>query len=470
MRQEELSAALAAICGGDYVQAGDGIDSALLTDWTHSAGGVARAAVFPATVAEVAAILTLCNTQRIPVIPQGGNTGMCGGAVPLTGCAAEANGVILALRRLCAVRALDTAGRTITVEAGCILEKVQAAAAAQGLFFPLTLGAKGSCQLGGNLATNAGGLNVLRYGCARDLCLGVEAVLADGRVLNGLSLLHKNTAGYDLRHLLIGSEGTLAVITAATLKLFPPPRVALTAWVMPPSPQKAMALLSRIQYTLPTALVAFEMLPARMLSLLATYQPALRLPFRGVPPPWLVLLEAADVERAEIEEVLLAALNEGLADDVVIAHSEGERAAFWRVREEAPLIQARHGGWLRSDVALPPAGLADFIDEIERRLTAVCEGLYLIGFGHLGDGNLHVSARPLDKNPAEEPVLAEQIKQVLYDCVADYGGTFSAEHGIGQLKTALLPKYKDAAALALMYDIKRALDKNNILNPGKVLS
>ena len=402
------------------------------------------------------------------MIPQGGNTGMSGGAVPLPD---GGDAVILSLRRLNKVRALDTTARTMTVEAGCILENIHTAAAEQGLYFPLTLGAKGSCQIGGNLSTNAGGLNVLRYGNTRNLCLGVEAVLADGRVFNGLSLLYKDNTGYDLRNLLVGSEGTLAVITAATLRLFPPPQIALTAWVTPPSPHQAVALLQHIQRWRADALIAFEMLPAPMLKLIAAEQPDMRFPYpnRDAPPPWLVLIEAADVDRDEMQEVLLQGCEQGLVEDAVIAANERERLDFWRVREEAPILQERRGDWLRSDVALPLAGLADFIVDIEQRLTAVCDGLYLIGFGHIGDGNLHISARPLDEEPKAQPQLSQQIMQTLYDCVAEYGGTFSAEHGIGQQKTDLLPKYKDEAALAMMYAIKQALDKHHILNPGKVL-
>ncbi|MCH9704857.1 MAG: FAD-binding oxidoreductase [Proteobacteria bacterium] len=464
---KEFIQKLTAICGSDYVKSGAGLEESLLTDWTHSVRGTALAAVFPANTAEVAQVLTLCHQQRVSVTIQGGNTGMSAGGIPAA--AGDSNGIILALRRLNKIRAIDQQARTMTVEAGCILETLRQHAAAAQLFFPLSLGAKGSCQIGGNLATNAGGLNVLRYGSTRHLCLGIEAVLADGRIFSGLSGLHKNNSGYDLKELIIGSEGTLAVITAATLKLFPPPQNPVTAWVEVPSPQAALALMNLIQQHSNNALAAFEMLPAEIFKIIARHQPQTTLPHQNDIPTWTVLLETTDTDSEHVHALLMQALEEKLANNIQLATSETQRAMFWQVREEAPLILARHGKWLRHDIALPVAALPAFIAEVEQRLRAVCDGLYIIGFGHLGDGNLHLSVRPLDADPQEHPELSTQLSRAVYDCVAAYDGSFSAEHGIGQLKVELLERYKDPTALAMMQAIKQALDPHYLLNPGKVL-
>lgn len=464
MDSARLLTDLAAICGSDYVQPAAALGDDLLCDWTNTVRGAARAAVFPQNIQEVAALLAFCNEHALGITIQGGNTGMSGGATP------PANGetILLSLRRMNSIRSLDETGRTMVAEAGCILENVRQHAEAHGLYFPLSLGAKGSCQIGGNLATNAGGLNVLRYGNARSLCLGIEAVLADGRILSELSGLHKNNTGYDLKNLLIGSEGTLAVITAATLKLFPPPQIALTAWAVPSSPQAALQLMNFIQQRSGNALVAYEMMPGLMLELIARLVPELALP-HNPPPPWSVLLEAADVPVQHMQEILTEAMEQGLAQDMIIAASETQRATFWRIREDAPLILARHGRWYRTDIALPLAALPAFIDEIRRRLFAVSEGVYIIGFGHIGDGNLHLNVRPGDRDPQDNPELTAQIKDTIYGCLAEYGGSFSAEHGIGQLKTAIMQRYKDPTAYAVMQGIKRTLDPNGVLNPGKVL-
>lgn len=465
----QIAEGLAAHVGAAQVRVGEALDDSLLADWTHTVRGAAAAAVFPATVQEVSQVLAFCNAHRIGVVPQGGNTGMSGGGVPLpdgdgSGC------IILSLRRLNRVREVNAAARTMTVEAGCILESIHAKAAEAGLFFPLSLGAKGSCQIGGNLATNAGGLNVLRYGSMRDLCLGVEAVCADGRVLGGLSGLHKDNSGYDLRHLLIGSEGTLAVFTAAVLKLFAPPQVALTAWALPPSPAAAVELLNFIQRESGDALAAFELLPAELLQLITQHKPQLPLPPSVAGAPWAVLLEAVDADAERMQQILLAAVQRGLvSEEIVLAMSEQQRADFWQVREETPIVTAAHGRWYRADVALPRSALAAFIDELRARLQAVCAGRYILGFGHAGDGNLHIALRPHDEDPQQHPQRMEELQRALYDCVADYGGTFSAEHGIGQFKTGIMRRYKDAVALDIMRGIKAALDKNGILNPGKGL-
>lgn len=464
MKGEGLAAALRGVGGGVRVCAP--APEAVLVDWTGGVRGTAAAVVFPRSVAQVAAVVRWCDANRVAVTVQGGNTGMSGGAVPEEG----GEGIVLNLRDLKAVREVDAVARTMTVEAGCVLDEVRETAAAHGLFFPLALGARGSCQIGGNLATNAGGLNVLRYGNARDLCLGVEAVLADGRVLHGLSPLRKNNSGYDLRHLLIGSEGTLAVITAAALRLLTPPRVVATAWAVVPSPRAGLELMNFLQGAGGAALVAFEMMPGVMFETMARVQPDLVLPYASPAPAWAVLLEAADGDGEAFLAALAAAMERGLAGEVLPAMSESQRAAFWRVREEAPLAMARHGKWLRADVALPIAALPAFIDEVRERLAAVCDGVYVVGFGHLGDGNLHVSARPLDADPQVYPELTARLKTAVYDCVARYGGTFSAEHGIGRIKTDVMRRYKDPVALELMRGMKAVWDKNGTLNGGVLLA
>lgn len=461
-----LLADLREVCGADaaVISGGDASEK-YTTDWTKLAPGRAAAVVLPRNVAAVRRVLAHCNARRIGVVAQGGHTGMSGGATP-DGSGAQ---VVLAMERMNAVREVDEVGRAMTVEAGCLLETAQAAASDAGLFFPLNLGARGSCQVGGNLATNAGGVNVLRYGNARDLCLGVEAALADGRVLNLLSPLRKDNSGYDLRNLIIGSEGTLAVITAATLKLFAPAPPCLTAMVSLPSVAAALRVAGRLEGF---ELSAAELMPRSVLR--AAQSGGAGLPVPDADAPFTLLVEVCG-DAAAAAEVLTDAIAAVEAADgwraralAAEAGDSARRAAFWRLREEIPLYLARRGRWRRADVALPLRHLADFVGEMESALPRICRGEYILGFGHVGDGNLHISLRPYDDDPDSHPRAAAALLECVYDKVASYGGTFSAEHGVGQFKTAALARYKDAAALGAMRAIKTALDPNNILNPGKV--
>lgn len=459
-------AELQRICGTANVLVGDAVGDRYNHDWTQTAQGRARAVVAPANTAEVSQVLAACHQHRQPVVVQGGHTGMCGGATP------DASGtqIILAMHRLNQVRQIDRTGQTITVEAGCILENVQQAAADAGLYFPLNLGARGSCQIGGNLATNAGGLNVLCYGSTRDLCLGVEAVLADGRVLNLLAAVRKNNFGYDIKNLLIGSEGTLGVITAATFRLFAPTQPVLTAWVAVESIADSIEMMQRFQQQ--GTLAACEIIPQHVAAIIRQHHPTAPLPAGD--HPFMLLLEvvaahANEDNAAVAEAVLMDGIEQGVVRDAVVAQSESQRQQFWAVREEVPLLLARQGRWKRADVAVPLQHFATFVSELEVQLPQICAGRYILGFGHLGDGNLHIAIRPHDADPADYPDQTEALMTAVYEKVLACGGSLSAEHGVGQFKKHLFARYKDPAALATMQAIKHALDPHNILNPHHTL-
>lgn len=430
--------------------------------------GRALALALPRDVEQVSRLLALCNALRIPVVPQGGNTGYCGAATP------DESGrqLVLSLRRLNAVRHVDPLNASMVVEAGCILADVQRAAATVGRFFPLSLGAEGSCQIGGNLATNAGGVNVVRYGMTRDLVLGLEVVLADGRVLSNLTALRKDNTGYDLRHLFVGSEGTLGVITAASLKLFAPQSTVSTAFVAVPSPAAAVELLDRLRTTSQDAVSSFELVPESAVQLVMRYVANARAPL-ATQSPWFVLIEwlAGDLASA-----LESALEAGLITDAVLAQNDRERRDFWYLREHIPEGQRRHGASLKHDVSVPIDRLPAFIDEATCRIEALISDTLLVCYGHVGDGNLHfnISARVADADGRGESSAAllaceEPIKRALHDLVADYQGSLSAEHGIGRLKVQELERYASPVELELMRAIKRSFDPNGILNPGKVL-
>ena len=430
-------------------------------DWLGQRRGSPLAVVFPQNTQQVSDLLRYCNEHRIGIIPQGGNTSYSAGAV------ADASGsqVIIAMEKMNRIRSIDPRARTMTAEAGCILETLHHAVEAQGLYFPLRLGSKGSCQIGGNLATNAGGLNVIRYGNTRDLCLGIEAVLPSGEVIHGLSGLHKNNAGYDLRHLLIGSEGTLGVITAATLKLTALPQPALTAWIAVSSVEVALMLLDHCATQLPDSIGTFEIVPRTALELAHRYQPHLVRPFGDDLPPLGLLVEIAHSQiTPEDAQAVLFEVHDRL-DDIIIAMNEEQRNQFWALRESIPLANQKHGKWIRADIALPHSTLPDFIRDCARELQAAGPMLLQLENGHLGDGNLHVNIRPRDEDPAQNPELSRQIADIVYQCVQKHGGTFSAEHGIGQAKVDLLKKYGDAASIEAMRAIKNALDPNGIMNP-----
>ena len=448
-------------------------------DWRQRAQGRALAVARPGSTEQVAAVLRACAAHGVSVVPQGGNTGLAVGSVP-----DDSGGqVVLSLRRLDRVRALDAANLTLTVEAGCILQNVQDAAAQAGLLFPLSLAAEGSCTIGGNLATNAGGTQVLRYGNARELCLGLEVVTPQGEVWDGLSGLRKDNTGYDLRDLLIGSEGTLGVITAATLKLFPQPAARLTAWAAVPSLQAAVDLLGLAHRHLGAGLTGFEVMNPFALSLVHKHYPQQRVPFLAdtsagsAGAAFFVLLENSDHEseahaRALFERLLEAALETGCVGDAVVAESLAQAKGLWHIRESIPLAQAEEGLNIKHDISLPVSRIPDFVAETDALLARAIAGVRLVNFGHLGDGNLHYNVQAPEGGDAARFLREEEerINTLVFDAVARHGGSISAEHGIGSLKAAKLPHYKSPVAMEMMRAIKRALDPRGVMNPGRVLA
>ncbi|MFL6694399.1 MAG: FAD-binding oxidoreductase [Ramlibacter sp.] len=449
----------------------DGDLTAWEQDWRKRARGKALAVVRPGRTAEVAAVVRACAAAGVSIVPQGGNTGLVVGGVP------DESGtqVLLSLQRMTAVRGIDRENLTMTVEAGCVLQAVQEAAEGADLLFPLSLAAEGSCTIGGNLATNAGGTQVLRYGNTRELCLGLEVVTAQGDVWDGLTGLRKDNTGYDLRQLFIGSEGTLGIITAATLKLYPKPAATLTAWAAVPDMDAAVRLLQLAQGRLGSGLTGFEVMGRFALSLVGRHMPQLRVPFLQE-SPYGVLLENSDQEshehaRAQFESVLEAALEDGCATDAVVAENLAQAQQLWHVRESIPLAQAQEGLNIKHDISVPISKIPAFCAETDALLVREIPGVRLVNFGHLGDGNLHYNVQaPEGGDPAA--FLREQEERVntlVYDQVDRFGGSISAEHGIGELKADKLPHYKSAVALSLMRAVKQALDPQGILNPGRVL-
>jgi FAD/FMN-containing dehydrogenase len=441
-----------------------------LVDWRKRFTGRARAVLRPASPDEVALLVRLCGAHGVPIVPQGGNTGLCGGATP----GMEGNAALISLQRMQRVRAVDPINNTITVDAGCILASVQQAAAEANRLFPLSLAAEGSCTIGGNLSTNAGGTAVLRYGNARELCLGVEAVLPSGELWNGLRGLRKDNTGYDLRDLLIGAEGTLGIITGAVLKLFPQPRARVTALAALQSPHQALEFLALAQTHAGTLLTGFELMSAFCLELVRKHYPQLRVPFAQGYPQY-VLLELSDLEseehaRALFEALMEDALTQGVIDDAAVAESVAQSRDFWNLREHIPLAQADEGKNIKHDIAVPISRIADFIDVTDRALTSAYPNIRMVTFGHLGDGNLHYNVSPPEGHP-HDAFLANQdgINRIVYDSVHAHGGSISAEHGIGQLKREDNARYKSAVELATMRAIKQALDPRGLMNPGKVL-
>ena len=464
-----LLEALRAAVGAAHVLT-DGDLSAWEQDWRRRWFGKALAVVRPGNTAEVAAVMKVCAAHGTAVVPQGGNTGLVGGGVP------DASGtqVLLSLQRLNRIRAIDEANLTLTAEAGCILQAVQQAAADRGLLFPLSLAAEGSCTLGGNLATNAGGTQVLRWGNARDLCLGLEVVTAQGEVWEGLSGLRKDNTGYDLRDLFIGSEGTLGIITAATMKLAPMPAATATALAACASGADCVALLQLARARLGAGLTGFEMMGRYALEVTARHFPALPRPLPQA--EWTVLLEHSDTEseahaREAFEGLLGAAIEAGTVSDAVVAESLAQSQALWHVRESIPLAQAEEGPNIKHDISVPVSRIPAFVDEADRLLCAQFPGVQLVNFGHLGDGNLHYNVQAPGGEDGRSFLAAHEhaVNTVVFDAVARHGGSFSAEHGIGVLKRDELALRKSPVALQLMRGIKAAFDPQGLLNPGRVL-
>ncbi|WP_159913699.1 FAD-binding oxidoreductase [Pantoea sp. 18069] len=447
--------------------------SAWEQDWRRRSHGKALAVVRPASTAEVAAVVRACADTRTSLIPQGGNTGLSVGSTPDT----SGTQIVLSLQRMQAVRQLDRDNLTLTVEAGCILQNVQQAADAAGLLFPLSLAAEGSCTIGGNLGTNAGGTQVVRYGNTRDLCLGLEVVTPQGEIWDGLKGLRKDNTGYDLRDLLIGSEGTLGVITAATLKLFPQPAARLTAWAAVPSMEAAVRLLGLAHQQLGAGLTGFEVMGRFALSLVVRHMPQLRVPFAGMAQaPYCVLLENSDSEseahaRGRFEALLEMAFEDGCVLDAVVAESIAQAKGLWHVRESIPLAQAEEGLNIKHDISIAASRIPAFVQYADALLQAEIPGVRLVNFGHLGDGNLHYNVQaPAEGDP--KAFLREQedrVNHLVYEAVAKFGGSFSAEHGVGALKVDKLQKYQSPVALGMMRAIKQALDPQGIMNPGCVL-
>jgi FAD/FMN-containing dehydrogenase len=464
-----VHARLKGIVGDANVLSADVDVAPYLTDWRDRFHGAALAVVRPATTAQVAAVVTACAELRIGIVPQGGNTGMCGGATP------DATGteIVLSLSRLNRIRALDAVNATVTAEAGVPLAAVQAAASGAGLLFPLSLASGGSCTIGGNLSTNAGGTAVLRFGNARDLTLGIEVVLADGRIWNGLRALRKDNTGYDLKQLFIGGEGTLGIVTAATLKLFPAPRTQVTALCAVPSVAASVELLAHLKSALGDRLTGFELISAFAMSLSARHPPATPHPLPG--HPWYVLVQAddsaADAPLAALaESALMSAVGDAIALDAVVAQSGDQAERLWSLRENISEAQRREGPNIKHDISLPVSAIADFLPECDAALKAAFPGSRLVVFGHLGDGNLHYNLSAPEGIVAQSFLAnAEAANRIVHDCVARFHGSFSAEHGVGQLKRSELLRYKSGVELAMMRAVKAALDPTNLMNPGKIL-
>jgi len=461
---------LARIVGDAHVLH-EGDLSAWELDWRKRSRGKALAVVRPATTEQVAAVVRACAAAGTPIVPQGGNTGLVVGGTPDT----SGTQVVMSLQRMHAVRAIDTANLTLTVEAGCVLQSVQEAAREAGFLFPLSLAAEGSCTIGGNLATNAGGTQVLRYGNARDLCLGLEVVTAQGEIWNGLSGLRKDNTGYDLRDLFIGSEGTLGIITAATLKLYPQPAATLTAWAAVPSMEAAVRLLEIARTRLGAGLTGFEVMGQFALSLVVKHFTTLRVPFADA-SPYGVLLENAvqgdeQTAREGFESLLEIALEEGCATDAVIAENIAQARELWHVRESIPLAQAEEGLNIKHDISIPISRIPDYCAQTDARLAREIPGVRLVNFGHLGDGNLHYNVQAPEGGDARAFLRDQEdrVNALVYEQVRAFDGSISAEHGVGGLKVDTLPDYKSPVALGLMRAVKQALDPGNLLNPGRVV-
>ncbi len=448
--------ALATIVGEKNVLSAAQDTAPYTTDWRKQYSGASLAVVRPGSTAEVSGAVRLCADAGVAIVPQGGNTGLCGGSVP-TGRQRE---IVLSLARMNRIRELDALNATLTAEAGCVLADLQRTASESGRLFALSLAAEGSCQIGGNLSTNAGGVNVLRYGNARDQVLGIEAVLADGRIWDGLRGLRKDNTGYDLKQLFIGAEGTLGIITAAVLKLQPKPSASATAWIAVESPRQAVELLSHLKEICGDRLTAYELLSRTCADAVFAHRPEIRDPLPG--SVWCVLVELADGGANEVlHERLAHALDTRLVANAVVAKNDAESKALWRIRESVPEAQF---GNVKHDISVAVSKVPEFITRAHAALDAAFPRAPIFCFGHVGDGNLHY-------NIGDTALLArrEEVNRIVYDLVAALGGSISAEHGLGQLKREEIVRHKGALELELMRAVKRALDPQGLMNPGKVI-
>ena len=457
---------LRAVVGATKVLTGAADLAPYCTDWRGRFSGSASCVVLPGSTEEVAAVVRACADAGTAIVPQGGNTGLCGGATPTGG------EVVIALTRLNRIRAVDADNNSITVEAGCTLHAVKQAAREIDRLFPLSLAAEGSATIGGNLATNAGGVQVLRYGNARELCLGLEVVLADGRIWNGLRALRKDNTGYDLKHLFIGAEGTLGLITAATLKLFPRPRAHATAWVAVPDPAAAVGLLGRLRAAAGDNVTAFEIVGRPALELVLRHIPGARDPLAGK-PAWQALIElsgARDDLAATLEQALQSAAEDGVVADAAVASSEAQAAALWALRENVSEAQKIEGVSIKHDIAVPVSRIAEFIARADAALLAAFPQVRIVCFGHIGDGNLHYNlSRPDAQSNAEFIARTGAVNRIVHDLVHELGGSISAEHGLGQLKREEVLRYKSDTEMEMMRAVKQALDPRGLMNPGKLL-
>ena len=433
-----------------------------LEEWRGKYHGRASLLLKPAATAEVAAVLAICNETRTAIVPQGGNTGLVGGQIPFHG------EVLLSLTRMNRIRQVDADGMNLIAEAGTVLDAIHKAADDVQRLFPLSLASEGSCTIGGNLSTNAGGVDVLRYGTARELVLGLEVVLADGRVLDMLRTLRKDNTGYDLKQLFIGAEGTLGVITAAALKLFAKPAERVTAFVVIPSPAAAVTLLARLQEQTGGLVSAFEIVPRIGLDFVLAHIPQTADPLRNK-SPWYVLIEATSGAQFGLRETIERTLADNVTD-AVIAESEAQRAALWRLRESVSEAQKPEGGSIKHDVSVPIARIPEFIETASNAVEALAPGARPVPFGHIGDGNIHFNIS-VPKGGDNEAFLDrwEEVSRTVHDSGHRFGGSISAEHGLGVMKHNEIARYKSAAELDVMRSLKRTLDPNNILNPGKLL-
>ncbi|MGY4154372.1 FAD/FMN-containing dehydrogenase [Bradyrhizobium sp. USDA 4461] len=462
----ELLEKFRAIVGAKYAVTDAADIEPYVTEERDLFHGRSQLVLRPGSTAEVAAICKLASEHRIALVPQGGNTGLVGGQTPHNG------EVVVSLRRLDKIRDIDVESNTMTCEAGVVLQIVQQKAAEVDRLFPLSLGAEGSCTIGGNLSTNAGGTGALAYGVAREMALGLEVVLADGRVLNALSKLKKDNTGYDLRNLFIGAEGTLGIITAATLKLFPRPRAVETAYVGLTSPAAALKLLSISRNQAAGALTSFELLADIAVDFSIRHGIDIRDPLTSK-HPWYVLMELSssrDDARDTLEAILAQGMEDGIVDDAVIAANLSQRQAFWKLRDEMSAAQKPEGGSIKHDISVPVAAVPDFIEEANAAVMKLIPGARPVPFGHLGDGNIHYNvSQPVGANAADFLARWHDVNAVVFEIVLRMGGSISAEHGIGVLKRDELPDVKDNVAIELMRSIKAMLDPLGIMNPGKVL-
>ncbi len=443
-------------------------------DWRRRVHGKALAVVRPGNTQEVAAVVRACADENISIVPQGGNTGLSVGSTP------DESGtqVVLSLTRMNAVRHIDHDNLTMTVDAGCILQSLQEAADKEDFLFPLSLAAEGSCTIGGNLGTNAGGTQVVRYGNTRDLCLGLEVVTPEGEIWDGLKGLRKDNTGYDLRDLFIGSEGTLGVITGATMKLYPKPAAQLTAWAAVPSMPAAVRLLGLAHRQLGAGLTGFEVMGQFALSFVSRHMPQLRIPFTDMKDeaPYCVLLENSDSEseqhaRERFEQLLELALEDGCVVDAVVAESLAQANELWHIRESIPLAQAEEGPNIKHDISVAASRIPDYVEYTDAMLQRELPGVRIVNFGHLGDGNLHYNVQAPSEGDPKAFMLEheDRVNHLVYESVAKFGGSFSAEHGVGGLKVDKLQKYQSPVALKMMRAVKNALDPQGIMNPGRVL-